>query len=87
MQRRARLVSGEPVGDAGCERLVAVGRNHLDRMDLFFLHGGTDIPLSRKLTSICSHRKSTSCTSRWRPHGSSFEAHPATAGTRAWAAR
>jgi len=43
----------------------AVGRNHLLRMLVDWRHGGTDMPLSRKLASICSHMKFTSSTRRW----------------------
>ena len=55
---------GDPAGVLGCEIDLAVGRNHLDRMLLFCLHGGTGIPRSLKLASICSDMKSTSRASR-----------------------
>ena len=57
-------IGGDPAGVLGCEIDLAVGRNHLDRMLLFCLHGGTGIPRSLKLASICSDMKSTSRASR-----------------------
>ena len=57
-------IGGDPDGVGGCDSDLAVGRNHLDRMLLFCLHGGTGIPRSLKLASICSDMKSTSLASR-----------------------